>query len=173
MRVAIASVGFAALVFFWCQNAGAVATTGTVGRRCDKLRPSDSLHTKLASHALRRRSTMRRKPCKSAQSLRLSALLRLSLYRQLRKCTGEELVIIQPCNLHRPTTGQYQPSRLRRSSGWRKTLTNWTHLNPTFRAPRPICVSRRYPLSSNCLTSRRIRSEVSKMPPVAGRQRSC
>ena len=30
MRVAIAPVGFAALVFFWCQNAGAVATTGTV-----------------------------------------------------------------------------------------------------------------------------------------------
>jgi hypothetical protein len=30
MRIAIASAGFAALIFFWCQNAAAVATTGTV-----------------------------------------------------------------------------------------------------------------------------------------------
>jgi hypothetical protein len=51
MRVAIASVGFAALVF---QNAGAAATTGTAGDAAISCALPTRSFTKLASHALSR-----------------------------------------------------------------------------------------------------------------------
>jgi hypothetical protein len=66
MRVAIASVGFAALVF---QNAGAAATTGTAGDAAISCALPTRSFTKLTEQV---RSTIRRKPCKSVQSLRLS-----------------------------------------------------------------------------------------------------